>query len=85
MESDCLLNVEKVMYRGKLMEDKKTSMLQIHVIWLSLEISFSLCKVNLLQEKLALLKQVEAVKHELEIEKLKCRSRDVNQWQKVPY
>lgn len=61
------------------MEDKKTSMPQIHVIWLSLEISFSLCKVNLLQEKLALLKQVEAVKHELEIEKLKCRSRDVNQ------
>ncbi|XP_056170659.1 uncharacterized protein LOC115673467 [Syzygium oleosum] len=35
--------------------------------------------VMLQKEKLALLKQVEAVKHELEIEKLKCRSRDVNQ------
>ncbi|KAF8006358.1 hypothetical protein BT93_K0604 [Corymbia citriodora subsp. variegata] len=35
--------------------------------------------VMLQKEKLALLKQVEAVKHELEVEKLKCRSRGVKQ------
>lgn len=35
--------------------------------------------VILQKEKLALLNQVEAVKRELEVEKLKCRSRDINQ------
>ncbi|KAK3407148.1 hypothetical protein EUGRSUZ_K03249 [Eucalyptus grandis] len=35
--------------------------------------------VMLQKEKLVLLKQVEAVKHELEVEKLNCGSRDVKQ------
>ncbi|XP_048138927.1 uncharacterized protein LOC115749794 isoform X2 [Rhodamnia argentea] len=36
------------------------------------------CEAELREEKLALLNQVEALKRELEVEKLKCRSRDIN-------